>query len=264
VIAFDPSIGRRPAEPGATLTTAGTAVQLPLRVSGLAPDSTLVNDRADVRLTDRDGTTIFRGRSTRSLGYSDDFPVRTNDGGEVRTHQRIVLPAGAYERARGLPVRLEIDYSLTLFRLGAADDIAPINGALRSAAFGSCRTQIDEDGDEIEFGCVTIGAAPACVTAALQNRVTARRNPDHISCAPDYAPFRVHIYPDAMDQWEGEVKFRDRHGFAHYPVDASQLADAHVIVKSYRPDAHFTRRLVITDLRLSDWAATGSAAAQTR
>jgi hypothetical protein len=259
-IAFDPSIGGLPAEPGANLITSATPVQLPLRVSGLVSESTLVNDRADVRVIDRNGTTLFRGRSTLNLGYSDDLPVRTQKGGEVRTHQRIVFPPSAYQRLRAMQVRLEIDYSLTLFRLETENAIAPIDGALRSAAFGSCRTKMDDDGDEIEFGCVTTGAAPACVSVALDNPSTARRNPENIVCMPDYTPYRVHIFPDAMDQWNTAIKFRDRQGLARYPVEASQLADAHLIIKSYRPDAHFTRRLVITDIHLSDWAATGSAA----
>jgi len=36
-------------------------------------------------------------------------------------------------------------------------------------------------------------------------------------------------------------------------VDSSQLDTAQVILKSYRPAAHFTRRLVIPDIRLNDW-----------
>ena len=75
-VAFDPSLGRSPAGP----TPASTAaVMLPLRVSGLAPESIVMNDRAEVRLIGTDGATIFRGRTTATLGYGDDFPVRTSE-----------------------------------------------------------------------------------------------------------------------------------------------------------------------------------------
>ena len=46
-IAFDSSLGRSAAEPA---STSATAVLLPLRVSGLAPEAIVMNDRADVRL----------------------------------------------------------------------------------------------------------------------------------------------------------------------------------------------------------------------
>ena len=68
-----------------------------------------------------------------------------------------------------------------------------------------------------------------------------------------YAPYPVHIFPDSMNQSGGGIKFRDLQGLAKYPVDSSQLDTAQVILKSYRPAAHFTRRLVIPDIRLNDW-----------
>ena len=130
-IAFDPSLGRSPAGP---IPTSTATVLLPLRVSRLIPDSIVMNDRADVRLAGPDGATLFHGRTTATLGYGDDFPVRTTEGGDVRTHQRIVLPDRVYERVRAMPVRVEIDYSLTLFRIQAVNIIAC--GERRGAILG--------------------------------------------------------------------------------------------------------------------------------
>jgi hypothetical protein len=39
------------------------------------------------------------------------------------------------------------------------------------------------------------------------------------------------------------------------PVDASQIGSAQVLIKSYAVAGHFTTRLVIPSIRLSDWAA---------
>jgi hypothetical protein len=55
----------------------------------------------------------------------------------------------------------------------------------------------------------------------------------------------VHIFPDSMSQSGGGIKFRDLQGLAKYPVDSSQLGEARVFLRSYRPAAHFSRRLVI-------------------
>ena len=145
-IAFDPGLGRSAAEPA---STSANAVLLPLRVSGLAPESIVMNDRADLRLVGRDGGTLFRGRTTINLGYGDDFPVRTTEGGDVRTHQRIVLPGPAYAGVRTQSVRVEIDYSLTLFHIEAAQVIPAMNGDGRFTPFGWCKTKIDDDGDEL-------------------------------------------------------------------------------------------------------------------
>jgi hypothetical protein len=136
----------------------------------------------------------------------------------------------------------------------AANAMTAINGNGRFAAFGWCKTQIDEDGDDIELGCLKTGGLPTCVSLTLENPEQGTRNPGNRYCDPDYAPFRAHFYPDSMSQQGAGLRFRDLQGLARYPVDGSQLADAQVILKSYRAEAHFTRRLVIPDIRLSEWA----------
>jgi hypothetical protein len=227
---------------------------LPLRISGLVPDSIVMNDRAEVRLVGPDGATIFHGRTTATLGYGDDFPVRTTEGGDVRTHQRIVLPDKVYEHVRAMPVHMEIDYSLTLFLIQAANTMPATNGKERFSALGRCATKMDEEGDDIEVGCVNVGAGPTCILLTLEDPATGTRNPENPLCDPDYAPYRVHVYPDVMSQLTRGLRFRDPQGLTRYLVDGSRLAATRVRLTSYRPVAHFTRRLVIPDLHLSEWA----------
>jgi hypothetical protein len=251
-IAFDRSLGRSLAGP-ASMSTA--AVLLPLRVSGLAPASIVMNDRADVRLVGLDGTTHFHGRTTTTLGYGDDFPVRTTEGGAVRTHQLIVLPDKVYERVRATPVSVEIDYSLTLFRVQTVIVMPVTNGERRLSALGQCTAKMDEEGDDIEVGCVNVGAAPACVFVTLEDPTSGKRNPENRLCDPDYAPYRVHVYPDVMSQLSSGLRFRDPQGLTRYPVDGSRVGAARVRLTSYRPAAHFSRRLVIPEIRLGEWSA---------
>ncbi len=251
-IRFDPGLGRSSAE---TDSPSVKAILLPLRVSGLPPKSFLMNDRADIRLIGRHGATLYRGRTIAGIGYNDDFPVRTTVGGEVVMYQRIELPAKLSDLVLTQPVRLDIEYSLTLSIVAAADTIPASNGDGRFAAFGHCQTKLDDDGDDIELGCEKTGAAPACITVTLENPTNGMRNPENLYCDPDYAPYVVHIFPDSMSQFGSGVKFRDLQGLAKYPVDNSQLGEARVILESYRPVAHFTRRLVIPDIRLNGWSA---------
>lgn len=249
---FDGSLGQETAE---SRSIPANTLLLPLRVSGLPPESIVMNDRAEARVVDFDGATLFRGRTTPTLGYGDDFEVRTAEGGDVRILQRIVLPAEVYVRVRARAVRLEIDYALTLFRLEASTTIAAVNGDQRSRAFGWCQTKLDADGDEIELGCVTTRAAPTCVSITLEHPVNERRNPPTGSCDPDYTPYSAHLFPDALAQSGFSIPFRDKQRLAKYPVDGSELGGARLMLKSYRPAAHFRRRLVIPDIRLGEWAA---------
>jgi hypothetical protein len=97
------------------------------------------------------------------------------------------------------------------------------------------------------------------MSVALENPANGKRNPETYYCAPDYAPYPTHVYPDSMSQFSVEVEFRDPRGMASYPVDGSQLADARLVVKSYVPVAHLTRHLIVPDIRLGDWASVEGA-----
>ena len=259
VISFEPTMGRAPVE--AAPTPAGV-VLLPIRIAGVAADAIVMSDRAFIRLLGRNGATLYSGRTTVNIGYGDDFPVRTNSGGEVRLHQRIALPDRVYEMVRAQAVRVEIDYSLTQFRLQAANTIAALNGDGRFDAFGQCRTTVDADGDDVELGCAKTGSLSKCITVELENPVTGRRNPQTPYCEPSYAPLSPHFLPDATSHFVADVRFHDVQQLAQYPVDGSQLTEARVRLKAYEPVAHFVRHLVIPDIRLGDWAAQASQSAQ--
>lgn len=256
-IAFDPSLGKLVMEPGSR--NDARSIWLPLHVSGLRPQSMVINDRTYVRVIDDDGKTIYRGATMGQIqalsDIIDNFPVRTTVGGDVRTHQRVTLPGRIYDLVGNRPVRIELDYSLTLFRLEGADRIAAVDGDKPMTNIGRCKSGIDSDGDEIEVLCIGAGRIPSCGSAVLENPVSGKRNPPHDLCQPDYSPYirpfmRFALYPFGVD-----VGFRDPQGLAKYPVDSAQLADAQVVLKSYAPVTHFTRHLVIPQVRLSDWGA---------
>jgi hypothetical protein len=250
-IAYDPAIGRSSGEPS---VRSGATLLLPLRVSGLLADSWVLNDRTLVRLATLGGNTIYQGRATAQTGYDNDFPVRAIAAGEVLVHQRIVLPPKVYALVRAQSVRMVLDYSLTLLQAEATASVPAISGGSRSNAFGWCRTEIDGDG--VELGCLNPDGSPAFVTARLVNPRTGKWNPGSVLCDPDYAPFRVRVFPTGMSRFGGEVRFGDVQGLARYPVDGEQLAAANVTLTAYRPIAHFFRHLVIPKVRLADWAVT--------
>jgi len=248
-VSFDPtSVG--PLGDGDEAAT-NTAL-LPLLISGTEPDSIIASDRTVIRLLDGSGGVVFAGTTTGGRPR-DDFHVRVRSESEIHTRQRIVLPEKIYGRARSTPLRAELDYSLTLFQRTTTATIAATNGDARSKELGWCRTQIDQDGDDVEVGCIALGGPPSCISAMLENAATGDRNPERLSCVPDYMPFSVHLFPDTLSRFSGGVKFRDPQGLMRFPVDGSQLAVAQIRLTSYQPVAHFTRHLVIPELRPGDW-----------
>jgi hypothetical protein len=250
-IMFDAKAGKLVAAPFAV--PRGT-IALPIGVSGLAPNSIVRNDRAIVRIIDHDGGILFSGPTTTWSSQVDDFPVRTAVGGDVRMHQLIALPVKIVETLRNRPVRMEIDYSLTLLRLEAAVSMQAVDGQERLDAFGSCRSKVDEDGEDVVVGCLKTGRIPTCVSGTLEDRTRGHRNPETTLCRPDYAPFAI-SYLDVLRQFDGELKFRDTESLAEFPVGGSRLTGARALLSSYHAQAHFTRRLVLEDVRLSDWRA---------
>lgn len=229
--------------------TSSRTLLVPLRVSGLPANSILVNDRAEVRLSGLDGATFYRGKTTAALGYGNDFIVRTTEGGATATRQQIVLPEKVYQHLRQQSVRMEIDYSLTIFDLATAARIAVRDAEQHVAGFGRCWGRTDDDGDEIEFGCLRSGSVPSCVSATLESATPGGQNPTQWSCDPDYSPYHVHLYPDATSRFTMHVKRPDP-GRSNGPViEPSSLNDTAVTLKSYKPAAHFRRRLVIPEIR---------------
>ncbi len=248
-ISFDPAT-RTALLDGAEAATHTTL--LPLRISGAEPDSIVASDRAIIRLADASRTVLFVGPTTGGRPR-DDFRVRVGSTGEAYARQRVVLPESVYARVRSASVRAEVDYSLTLFQRDATATVAAANGSARLTAFGWCRTRVDGDGDEIEVGCLAMGPAPTCLAATLQDSMTGSRNPEHLACEPDYTPSRIRLFPGVMARFGGGVRFRDPQGLYRFPVDGSRVATAQVRLTSYRPAAHFTRHVVIPEIRPADW-----------
>jgi len=77
-------------------------------------------------------------------------------------------------------------------------------------------------------------------------------------CEPDYAPLGPHIHLDAMSHFGADIRCHDLQQLAKYPVDGSQLAEARASLKADEPMAHFSRHLVIPNIRFGDWAADAS------
>jgi hypothetical protein len=221
---------------------------LPLRIAGLPDDTVLRADHAEVRLI------VPRGR-TKGVEPVGNLEVRKEGHGESerRIRQGFLVPSDIYALINDQPVGLEIDYSLTLFSLAASHALPALNGDQRMPDMGWCATKVNGAGTSVQLRCLQAGKLPPCSTLFLEHTLSGRRNPAISSCSPDYSPYLRRSLPYAMGHFGRNLPFRDPTGLAHYPVDGSQLAESQVVVRTYQPVDHFTRRLVISDIRLKDW-----------
>jgi hypothetical protein len=259
-LAFNPQMGRFKLPRGAAAATSA-ALYLPLRVTGVPSATLMLMDRANVRIADISGRTLYQGRSNLSVdgvGSIQDarLEVRQTENGDAAddVYQRIFIPAAVYARLSNQPVSLEIDYYLTLFRAEATDSIPATDGHGRLRDLGWCATRVDGDGDDIQMRCMDTRRTPSCFTAFLEHLPSGLRNPETHICDPDYSPFETNVWPDALGRFGGKIPFFDRSGLIHYPVDGTKLANARLVIETYSPRDHFTRHLTIPNIQLSDFA----------
>jgi hypothetical protein len=253
-ITFEPSIGkfRNPSgvdpDYGRWRREGDVMVYLPVRVSGLPTDVVLEADHTQVRLA---GTS--RTQDLGNWGGLEIFQEGPGNG-ENRTHQGIRISGVLYERIKDQPVRLEIDYSLTLLPLSRAYAIPALHGDERLPGAGWCKSKVNDAGTAVQVRCLDAGKPAYCGSAFLEHVPSGQRNPAQTGCDPDYAPYFGRYFPsDAIGWTFFNLPFRDATGLAKYPVDGSRLAESRVVLRLYEAKDHFARRVVTSEIRLSDW-----------
>ena len=255
-LAFDASAGKLASIIGTNLDerrlpsrdSGDVLVGLPLHVTGWPDDTMLKADRSAVRIMSDNGKWL-------SLGAGEDLELR-NEGpskAERSTHHLIRIPADLYVRFKDTSVQMEITYSLTLMGLSHSFTMPALHGDQRIADVGWCKTRVNDARTTIQLSCLLPGLWPDCASVFLENTSSGQRNPVRAACTPNYSPLLNTIDGDAVIRMGMTAPFRDSSGLAQYPVDGSQLADARLVTRLYSPVDHFSRRVLIPSIRLSDW-----------
>ena len=262
VLAFNPGAGRFHSPSGIIPSNENTrrydnegkaSVHVPLQVAGLPTDSVLLADRSEVCLISARGKTEYCGTGEDMHVYKEG-----PDSGEAQTYQKIDVPVAVYRRLKDQPTRLEINYSLTQWRLGGSYAMPAVGGDQRIPGLGWCKTKVNEDETVVELSCMQPGKGPhcgnVCATGFLENATSGRRNPEYFACEPNYSPYFGDFH-SIMTHFNAGLRFRDALGLAHFPVDGPQLAQSRIVNRLYQPTDHFTRQLVIPQITLQEWEA---------
>jgi hypothetical protein len=222
---------------------------LPLQVAQVRNDAILLVDRADVHLIDQSKRVVYHG-----LGESFDVAREGPKPPEPPVYQQIVIPMSTYRGAREQVLQARIDYSLTLFGLARTYSLSALDGDARMPDWGWCKTKMNEVGTAVEVRCMEPGKGPTCGSFFLENASSGAQNPTRSACLSEYRPFGDHV-PDNFAHFGVNLPFRDPSGLAKFPVDGPQLPNSRVVIRAYEAEDHFTRSLVIPQIKLKDWEA---------
>jgi hypothetical protein len=255
---FDPAAGRFHPPPGAltqedaisilTQRDGVFRVYLPFRITGLPPESSVVADHSEVRLVEANG------RTQRLQLSRWNVPPRES-GAPV--YPTLEIPAALYRRIKDQPVRLEVAHWLTLVEIASSYAIPAVGGELHVPGIGRCTAKINEAETAVALGCLEPGAFPPCYNTFLEHLPTHQRNPDRFGCGL-YSFAIDPLVPLSLTGFGSSLPFRDSAGLAKYPVDGPKLRESRVVIQIYRVQDHFSRKLAIPEVRLSDWEAERS------
>ncbi len=117
-------------------------VYVPLNVSGVPSDSILLSDDLKTSL----------GRPNARLFVFHDGAAELPLG----------VPSEIYTRIKDQPVRLEVNYALTLLQLDSSNTIPPVGADQRIADVGWCATRASDFQSMVVLSCLQAGSAPPC------------------------------------------------------------------------------------------------------
>ena len=237
---FDPGMGRyssqlqngRPSFAYGNREDA-VGIYVPLHISGLPPGAILRTDLMQPRL----------------VAPEDRIDLQPAIPGETTNNKYylVTIPGAVFNRLREQNVRLELDFSLTLLRVAESHAMPATGDWTNVPGFGRCESEIGKTGIAVNVRCLMLPATPPCAIFTLEYVPTGARNADVPICHGQYTPFNIPYFPDALRRARIELPL---HG---EPVDVSKLKDSRIAMKFYEASDHFTRQVVIPEMKLSDW-----------
>lgn len=231
-----------------------STLHLPILVRGLPPHSILKIDRAvaSVQLPGSRRRILLTAPNISGAFHMPGYAITA--AAPDQYNETIHVRSRTYSALKNRRVTLSVTYSATLLHLSSVNRLAPSGANLRIPGIGWCQTRINENHTEVELRCLQIGHPSQCMASWLANPASGRRNPDVHGCRGSYSPWFGRYKPLVTTAFAGtNMLFRDPSGLIHYPVNASQLRNSVVMLRTYQPEAHFTRTLTIPNIKLADF-----------
>jgi hypothetical protein len=228
-IVFNPSSGP------ANDVMGGYTVCIPVNVSGVADGSWLNIDSVKVSLLDGDKT-AWSHRIAGAIETSTSIPDQMR-GDLMGTKgsgicQPIDIPRDELKGFEDRPMRVQLDYSLTLFVPDKSYAMPAVGGDQRMPGVGWCQTRVK---DRLEIGCISDNGR-ACLEAWTANAPASTA----WYCRPDYDAIRE----VDTDPWGGALNLKVHKGDT-------------LVLRNYQPLDHFERQVTTSEIKLHDWLTAG-------
>jgi len=246
---------RSPANTGSSGHFDALQFMLPIRVTGVTdPRAILLLDRAHFRLIDADGLILYE-TSTHSFFEGRariDMTAAANGEGLI-AQQVLYIPRSVYVEAGDEPVNLQVNYAVTVL-----SPVTPlrvnVNGSVAKDSSGlSCIARNDSKDADVDLACLTPLTPPSCVNVVLVHAPSGTHNAALDACRPNYSPFPFGLPIHLVRRFGAEIPTSDPMTRSPLPVGPLLAKASDVVITPYETQAHITRRIVVKNIRLSDW-----------
>ena len=223
-------------------------------MTGLPTDSVLMEDNAQMVLTDADGKKPLRRGWRRN-----PIEIRREGSQSGPSNYRplaVLVPAEVYQDNKDRMVQVDTTYSMTLFKLRSPIRCRRwvatrlISGLVVASRKSMSRRTAFVDGE------VHADGQGADMRNGLYGR-PARWQPQpshHRLAGPDYSPYLDRPIPDSVSHFRLVLPFRDPEGQMKYLVDGSKMDAAQIAIRVYEPADHFTRTVTSPLVMMKDLA----------
>jgi hypothetical protein len=258
---FDPSAGkirRVPTRPSAVPFD----WYLPLRVEGLTPDTAIRIDRYSTRAFFTSGETSLLSID-RNADFLQNGPGRLHVGFDPLTNNPLLYP-GNDPRVQGQVMQVEIEMSATLLRRTSVESTT-MDGSLTISGVPCTRHgwMITSDWDDDSVTEASISCAPVldpvCYTLTFENPPAPYVSVPVLKCAGQYQQFVSRVVPGAW-RVTAVAHLHDPINIGRLPERQPDLLTTKATVNVYEPVDHFTKKIVIPNIRFQDWTADFTAA----
>jgi hypothetical protein len=200
-----------------------------------------------------DGTRLYSSTDTYSTQFRLDEGAR--DTGNGQTQQTINIPVEIYARVRNEPVRIEIDYALTLVTLERIYTLPVTDVPRYIDTLGWCVTRARYPSTSVSLRCFSLNKPPMCIQAGQDlGPEEFRRMGLYTDCRPNYAPVGVSLFPGVLHRLGNSAMIVEHSASSAgwRPHESPADPTGPVTVRTFAPQAHFTRTVVIPNVRLAD------------
>jgi hypothetical protein len=260
-ITFDPAGGRleRPPE---RFGEKAPSLYLPVNVQGLPPNTILRAELWDSYATTQSGRIIPFSRDKRQ-DFMANGPAHLKIGLAPLVRSASAGPLNNPE-TKEQPFRLEIELAMTLLRSTETTALPTIWFGGASTSSQPCRhvsttvksafgEEIADPGDtDIQLICVPVVQKDPCLSIVLKDLPEPWVQRPSLTCFRSYGPFPEHLLTGG-DGVEAHAYIRDPAGALDYFASGDNLQNTKLELHWYKPDDQFTRKIVISDVRLKDW-----------